>query len=293
MIYLFATVSLNVLLAILFKLFHRYKIDTFQAIVVNYIVCVVTGSSFLGHFPIQANSLQQAWTPWAILMGMCFISLFYLIGFCTEKEGITTTTIANKLSLVIPVAFSLFLYKESVSAMKIAGILIAFPAVYFSTKQSEDNKKAKHLLLPAILFLGSGLLDTLLKYVEQGYLKSSDEQASYTIHSFATAALVGIVIVGSLYANKKLKFAWRNLLAGIALGIPNYFSIYFLIRMLNSGFMQSSAIIPVNNLSVVLLSTMVAVYGFSEKMTRYKLIGISLSILAILLIAFSENYGSI
>ena len=293
MIYLFATVSLNVLLAILFKLFHRYKIDTFQAIVVNYIVCVVTGSSFLGHFPIQANSLQQAWTPWAILMGMCFISLFYLIGFCTEKEGITTTTIANKLSLVIPVAFSLFLYKESASAMKIAGILIAFPAVYFSTKQSEDNKKAKHLLLPAILFLGSGLLDTLLKYVEQGYLKSSDEQASYTIHSFATAALVGIVIVGSLYANKKLKFAWRNLLAGIALGIPNYFSIYFLIRMLNSGFMQSSAIIPVNNLSVVLLSTMVAVYGFSEKMTRYKLIGISLSILAILLIAFSENYGSI
>ncbi len=293
MIYLFATVSLNVLLAILFKLFHRYKIDTFQAIVVNYIVCVVTGSSFLGHFPIQANSLQQAWTPWAILMGMCFISLFYLIGFCTEKEGITTTTIANKLSLVIPVAFSLFLYKESASAMKIAGILIAFPAVYFSTKQNEDNKKAKHLLLPAILFLGSGLLDTLLKYVEQGYLKSSDEQASYTIHSFATAALVGIVIVGSLYANKKLKFAWRNLFAGIALGIPNYFSIYFLIRMLNSGFMQSSAIIPVNNLSVVLLSTMVAVYGFSEKMTRYKLIGISLSILAILLIAFSENYGSI
>jgi drug/metabolite transporter (DMT)-like permease len=289
MIYLFATILLNVGLAVLFKLFPRFSIDTLQAIVVNYIVCVITGCFFLGNFPIQTNSIQQEWAPWAILMGVCFFSLFFLIGFCTKKEGITTTTIANKLSLVISVAFSIVLYGEQISMMKIAGVLIAFPAVYFSTRQKEGEKKTNHLLLPAILFLGSGLLDTLVKYVEQGYLKSSELQASYTIHSFSAAAIVGVLTVGSLYARKKIKFSWKNVLAGMCLGVPNYFSIYFLIRLLNSRCMQSSAIIPVNNISILLLSTLIAIYFFKEKMTQQKVFGILLSFFAILLIYFSEK----
>jgi uncharacterized membrane protein len=55
--------------------------------------------------------------------------------------------------------------------------------------------------------------------------------------------------------------------------------------------MQSSTIIPVNNISVLFVSTVIALYFFKEKMTLQKLLGVILSIIAILLITFSEYHG--
>ncbi|RYZ50487.1 MAG: EamA/RhaT family transporter [Sphingobacteriales bacterium] len=291
MLYLIATILLNILLFVFFKLFPKYKIDTLQAIVFNYITCVITGSLFIGSFPVNRNSLSEPWAPWALLMGVCFISLFNLIGYCTKKEGITATTIANKLSLVIPVLFSVFLYDEDLRAGKIVGILLAVPAVYLSTRRPEEAGKAKHLWLPALLFAGSGLLDTLVKYVEQTFLEDPASQAVFTIHCFAVAATIGSLIVAGLLISGKRNWSWRNVLAGVLLGIPNYFSIYCLIRLLHSDFMQSSAAIPVNNIGIVLLSTVVAVLFFKEGMSRQKLAGIGLSLIAILLIALSDIYG--
>jgi len=141
MTYLLMTVLLNVLISALFKIFPKYNIDSFQAIVVNYFVCVITGSLFVGYFPINAASLREPWLPFAVGMGLAFISLFNLISYCTKIDGITTTTIANKLSLVIPVIFSLLLYKEHVSILKVAGIVTAFPAVYFTTRVKEKNRR--------------------------------------------------------------------------------------------------------------------------------------------------------
>src|ERR1043165_296178 len=112
MLYLLLTIVLNAYLIVAFKVFERYKVDSLQAIVANYLVCVATGSIFIGRFPISAQSLAQPWIYWAMLMGAAFISIFNLIALCTRKDGITTTTIASKLSMVIPVAFALWLYGD-------------------------------------------------------------------------------------------------------------------------------------------------------------------------------------
>lgn len=292
MIFLVATVLLNTLLSVLFKLFPRFGVNTLQAIVVNYWVCVITGSVFLGHFPVNAVSVQQNWFPWAVVMGVSFISVFNLIGYCTRVAGITTATIANKLSLVIPVFLSILLYHESTGIWKIAGIILAIPAVYLTAHEKE--KAGGSLLWPALLFVGSGLLDALVKYVEQGYLATPDVQAAYTIHVFAVAAVAGTMLLLVQLARKKMVFAWKNLLAGICLGIPNYFSIYFLIRLFNSHFLQSSAALPVNNICIVIASALAAILFFKEKATPMRIAGLVLSVIAIMLIIFADLYaGSI
>lgn len=291
MIYLIATVLLNTILFALFKLFSHMRIDSLQAIVVNYFTCVITGSIFLGEFPIGKSSVHQPWLSWSILMGTMFISLFNLIAWRTKEDGMTTTTIANKLSLVIPVLFSVLLYDERLGTIKLAGIVLAFPAVYFTTSIIHENKKTHHLLFPAILFIGSGLLDTLVKYVQQYYLPDARIQAAYTIHLFATAAVLGTIVILIQKWRKKIDLHWRNIIAGIALGIPNFFSIFFLIQLLQSDFLQSSAAIPVNNIGIVLLSALVAILFFKEKATGQKILGLVLSVVSILLIALSDIYG--
>lgn len=289
MIFLIATVLLNTLLAILFKLFPRFNVNTLQAIVVNYWVCVITGSVFLGHFSVSSESLQQPWFPWALLMGVGFISIFNLIGYCTRVAGITTTTIANKLSLVIPVLVSVLLYHESTGLWKIAGIILAIPAVYFTAHEKE--KSSGSLFWPGLLFVGSGLLDALVKYVEQGYLPQPVVQTVYTIHVFAVAAVSGTVLLTVQLLRRKTVFAWRNILAGICLGVPNYFSIYFLIRLFNSHFLQSSAALPVNNICIVICSSVAAILLFREKATPMRLLGLLLSVIAIMLIIFADLYA--
>lgn len=291
MIYLLLTVLLNALLAVIFKLFPRYKIDTLQAIVFNYWVCVITGSLFLGEFPIGVQSLTQAWFPFALLMGFGFIMVFNLFGYCTKSEGITTATVANKLSLVIPVIFSVFLYSESLSLVHILGILIAFPAVYLAASSAEvktdDGQKSFHFGWTALLFLGSGLLDTAMKYVQQKHLESPASQAIYTIHVFAVAGCIGSLILLYLLFTKRVILSFRNLLGGIALGIPNYFSIYFMIRMLNSNFLKSSALIPLSNVGVLFASSLFALLLFKEKFSPKRWIGLVLSVVVITLLALA------
>ena len=290
MLYLVLAILLNTAIFSLFKLFPKYKVDNLQALVVNYITCVITGSILLGEFPVNAQSLAQPWLPWAALMGTMFISLFSLIAWRIGEDGLTTTTVANKLSLVVPVIFSVWLYDETMSAGEIAGVLIAFPAVYLTTRVKE-NVKPKSILFPALLFVGSGLLDTLVKYVEQTHLTNIRSQSEYLIHAFAMASTIGVLWILTQKVRNKIDLHWRNIIAGVILGVPNYFSIYFLIRLLNSDFLQSSAAIPVNNIGIVLLSALVAFLFFKEKISMQRAVGLVLSIVAILLIALSDLYG--
>ena len=290
MFYLVATILLNVVISAIFKMFPRYRVDALQAIVVNYVVCVITGSLFTAQFPYTAAHLSQPWLPWAILMGACFISIFNLIAFCTRVDGITTTTIANKLSLVIPVLFSVIALHESIGWMRIVGIVLALPAVYLTTrvKDKEHGIEGQNLLWPALLFLGSGALDTLVNYVQLSLPSDAATQGLFTIFCFSTAAIIGITLLTVLVVMGRVKLHPRNIIAGICVGVPNYFSIYFLIRTLNSHVMNSSAAIPVLNIGILVASSLVAIIVFREEVNKLRVAGLLLSVVAILLIAYGE-----
>ena len=262
MLYLLITILLNVIISAIFKVFPKYRIDALQAIVANYCVCVITGCIFIGYVPFTAGNVHAPWFPWALLMGCSFISVFNLIAYSTKIDGITTTTIANKLSLVIPVILSIFLYHELAGIYKIIGILLALPAVYLTTRVKDNDNKVQNLFWPIVLFILSGLLDALVKYVQFHFLATAGLQAVYTIYCFAVAGSVGI---------------------------PNYFSIYYLIRMLNSPFLQSSAAIPAVNIGILVASSLMAIIFFKEKLNLLRFTGLILSIIAILLITFGDR----
>jgi drug/metabolite transporter (DMT)-like permease len=288
MLFLFFTVLLNALISAFLKWMDTYKLDALQVIVCNYWVCVLSGSLFIGQSPFHLEDIGQPWFPWAILMGAAFIALFNLMAFITRVDGITSTTIANKLSLVIPVAFSVLLYKETLGLFKIMGIILAFPAVYLTVHVGSAKQVLKNLWAPLILFAGSGLLDTLVNYTQYRFLPDGHSQGFFLVHAFAAAGIIGLAVM--LYRSVFGGIAWqrRSIVWGLLLGVPNYFSIYFLMRFLHSGFMQSAVAIPVNNLSIVVFTTLMALLLFKEQMTRLRFMGLILSVLAILLIALGH-----
>lgn len=291
MLYLIGSVVLTSWLTLSFKIVERYRIPILQAIVINYFVCVITGSIVNGAFPITATVFSEDWAPWALLMGLSFISLFNIIGFTAQRMGVAVASVANKLSLVVPFLFSIFLYGEKVTILKVAGIVLALTAVVF-TSYPKGNKEPsgqmfekKLLWLPVILFLGSGLLDTMIKYVEATHLNPANQNA-YLISAFLVAGIVGLWVMLWAIFTGKMEWDYRSLAAGIMIGVPNYFSIWCLVRVLKQYSNNSTAIIPVNNMGIVLFSTIMAMLFFKEQLSRINWLGIVLAVLSIAMIAF-------
>ena len=295
MIYLIGSIVFTSWLTLAFKVVERLRINTFQAIVFNYIACVLTGSLVQGRFVHYAKVTAEPWFGWACLMGAVFIGLYNIIGYTTQKVGVAVASVANKLSLVIPFVFSVVLYDEKITVLKIAGIAIALAAVVLTCYPKRGQKDALKggkghnptllYLLPVVLFIGSGLLDTMIKYVEQGYLSPAN-QDTYLITAFSTAAVIGIIVLTIKLIAGRTKFSWKGVMAGIMIGVPNYFSIWCLLQVLKQHADNSSAIIPINNMGIVLLSAVAAWLMFKERLSTINWIGILLAIGAIALIAY-------
>ncbi len=292
MIYLIASIILSSYLTLAFKMLQRLNINVFQTIVFNYIACVITGSIVNGAFPINNENIHTPWFKWAVIMGFMFISIFNVVGLTTQKLGVAVASVANKLSLVIPFIFSLYLYNESATISKYLGIAVAIAAVvltcYPSGKSSNQAHNKKLLfLLPIVLFISSGLLDTLIVYVQNHFfIEAGSNFNNFLISAFSVAGTVGICILLYQYFIKKQPFNIKPVIAGICIGIPNYFSIMFMGKMIAAYQGKSSTIIPVNNMGIVLFSAIVAWLLFKEKLTAINWAGIILSIAAIALIAF-------
>ena len=294
MIFLLLSILLNAYLGISFTVFKKYEVDLFQAIVFNYAFCVITGSLFMGRFPIDSTSLHQPFLPWAFVMGSLFISVFNLIAFSSLLVGVTITQTANKLSLVIPVLFAVFFLGASLSWVKLTGIGVAMLAVIMVSKKSnQGNEKAIPLWeysLPIVLFISSGIIDTLTNYVQHTFLLNDVALSNtYLIEGFCAAFLIGIIILLFLYFLRKKTFRFRHVVAGLLLGVPNYFSIYCLVRALQDHTLGSTAIIPINNIGVLFLVSLCGIFFFKERISRINAVGLAFTILAIVLIYFGDK----
>lgn len=288
--FLIASIILTAWLTIAFKIVGRLGINNLQAIVFNYTVCVITGTFVNGSFPVNSSLVKEPWLPWALVMGCGFISLFNLAAYTVQKIGVAAATVAYKLSMVIPFVFSIYLYNEDATILKIAGVVVALLAVWLTTRPAEKGKNEHKVswmvwAMPLLLFVGSGLLDAMIKYVEQAFINPGNQDA-YLITAFCVAATVGWLILLYLFSTGKQKFSAKALVAGICIGVPNYFSIWCLLGALKGYSGNSSAIIPINNMGIVLFTALVAWLIFKEKLSAANWLGIALSLGAIALIAY-------
>jgi len=291
LIYLLLSVLASSLIFVIFKLFQRFEVNTLQAIVINYFIACLVG--FFGFIKETDISLipTKLWFPGTLILGALFIIVFNLAAITTQRSGLSVVAVATKMSVAIPVIFGIVLYNESTGILKVTGIILALIAVYLSSIKTRDGIaiKTKNLIFPLLVFLGSGIIDTMIKYLETTYVAKNDV-ALFSTTIFAIAGTIGISILIVQGALGKLRITGKNILGGIILGIPNYFSIYFLVLALRSEGFESSTVFTINNVAIVLVSTLLGIVLFKEHLLRKNWIGIILAIISILLVANSLNF---
>ena len=193
------------------------------------------------------------------------------------------------MSFIIPVIVSIILYKkESFSLSILIGIVLALIGIYFSSTNNSSFKfNNKYIWLIAIIFFGQGLVDIILN--DSKFHINENETMLFFLMLFISASITGLIILSFQYKFRKVSIKLKNLIWGIIFGIPNFYSIlYFLKALQSSEFInKSSLILPLNSVGVVVSTTLVGVIIYKEILTRRNVVGILISILSILVIYYN------
>lgn len=289
MIELIISILSSSVLFFLFRLFPKYKIDTAQAIVVNYFTAFICGSIVNKALPSLQELHDSGLIPYIILCGFLFISLFIGMGYSSVKNGMGTTSVAVKMSMALTMLFFIIAYHEPVTVFKIAGFILAFAGIFLITYERESNNApGQGIALLLFLFVGSAGLDIVLNYVKK-FLLGSYPDSLFTAVGFLSAGIIGTIWMTTEYARKKRTFSFRNIVAGIILGIPNYFSIYLLVRSYKTTGWEDTTTLSVMGISIVSLAALFGILIFRESAKWTKLLGLVSAIGAIVLLTAFSN----
>ncbi len=287
MIYLLLSILSSTGIFVLFKLFNKYNINTLQAIVVNYVVAATVGFMSYDNTVNYIVISDSRWFKGAILLGVLFIAIFNVMALTAQRNGISIASVASKMSVIIPIIFGIYVYNESAGLLKIAGIILALVAVYMASVKTKQNVPLKKsLLLPLILFTGSGIIETSLKYIETNYVES-DGIPIFSATIFGSAGIIGLLVIVVKVIGKSLIPDLKSVPAGLILGVINYCSIYFLLKALQYHGAESSTIFTINNVTIVMLSAVIGFVLFKERLSFKNILGIGLAIVSIILVTIS------
>ncbi|MFL5728702.1 MAG: hypothetical protein ACJ75J_04370 [Cytophagaceae bacterium] len=292
MLNLFLTTLFTVFLFIFFRITPRFRMNHFHVIVCNYFVCLTLAILSNDIQVIRNLNYSDSWITLSLLTGCLFPLSFYLMALTIEKVSISVAGVANKMSMILPVSFNfmiLHIGARDLKALNIIGICLALPAILLaSLKPSDDlladSKKQTSFILPFMVFLIGGFIDTLINYISFQYLSSRSDQLLFPVFTFTAAALTGSIIVGTRIALKHERLEFQSILGGMVLGVPNFLSIYFMLKTLDDFGNDGAVVFPILNIAVIILTSLSGLLFFREKLSGLNITGILLALLSIVLV---------
>jgi glucose uptake protein GlcU len=194
------------------------------------------------------------------------------------------------MSLLISTGYAVIAFHEPFGIIKILGLALAVVAIFLITRSDRTiesaRKNRKYLWLPFGTLVFSGIIESVLYHVHAETLTIHGDIV-FTTYAFSIGACIGTVVVVIRAWRGIHKLTVRDLLGGVVLGIPNFFTIYLILALLHSGF-PGSVLYPVLNTLVLTLTAVTGMYFFREKLTKVNIIGICVAVVAILLFSFAK-----
>ena len=283
MIYLVLAIAFSTGVFVTMRIFKRFEMDNHQALMWNYIFATFTGFIICGRYDTVPQLVHEPWFGLSLLTGFWFIFTYLLMTASTQSSGITITSLSSKLSVVLPTLAGVLIFHEHLSLKVSIGIVLALVALVLvvggNGKQTDKMKMAK-LLLPLLIFFGTGIGDILMKLNEQR--NTADNMGFMIAFIYAIAMLFSIILVAYDLIRGKSKWQMKSLFGGIALGVINFFSTYCVFHAMR--YFDNVVLFPIYNIGVVCLTALVGWLLFKEKLTWKNYLGLAIAIIAVVLI---------
>ena len=260
MIFLLLAILSSSMISILMRVSSHRVSANFSMLAVNYLICTLLGAAYAGFRPVMPEQAGFSMTVWlGVISGILYLAGFVLVQYNTRKNGIVLTSFFTKLGLLVPVAMSMLIFKEAPTLNQVVGFCIALVAIaLINFKKDDENKTFGFGLILMLLMCGG--CDAMSKIFER--FGSTEYADSYLFYTFVAA----LVLCTALVLYKKEKPGVRELLFGLLIGIPNFFSAKFLLGALTK--LPAVVVYPSFSVATMLIATLAGVVAFRERLSK-------------------------
>ena len=252
---------------------------------VNYFLCMILAIIYTG-----VGNLMQTGEGLGTAMGLGSINGFFYIASLilfqnsVKKNGVVLSSIFMKLGIMMPLIISILLFGEMPTVVQVIGFVIAVTAiVIINMKEKEENvtnhktNRTSPVKLGLILVLvGCGMADGMSKIYQE--LGTREFEELFLVCTFVIAFILSVLFV----KYKKQKYTSNEILYGILLGVPNYYSARFLLKAL--GEIPAVVAYPTFSIGTIAVITLTGVVAFKEKLTIRQMFAVGLIAVAVVLL---------
>lgn len=239
----------------------------------NYLVCCLLGIAY-GGADIAVFSLPGfSATVWlGLISGILYLASLLCFQRNTKKHGVVLSSVFMKLGLLVPFILSVTLFRETPTAVQIAGFFIALFAIVLINWEKGSKGFGVGLILMLLL---NGGADVMAKFFNM-YGVGAEE--TYLLITFGTA----FVLCTALAIFKKERPGLKELLYGGLIGVPNFFSSKFFLGALEE--IPAVVAYPSFNVAAMLIVTLTGVLVFRERLRKLQWFALTAIIAALALL---------
>lgn len=276
MLYLILAIFSSAAITVIMRLSARWVKDGgYTMLAMNYLTCMVVAGCYTGWdklFPAHPALWQSV--GMGAFNGVLYLSAFALLQRSTQKNGVVLSALFMKLGLLVPMAVSVLVFRETPGTMQILGFVLAVGAIVWMNRGGDESGRFGWGLL--LLLLTGGAADAMSKVFEQ--LGSSELSSQFLYYTFQSA----LIFCAGMVVWKKERFTWGAAVFGVVLGLPNYFSTRFLLLALS----EVPAVIayPTYSVATILVVTLAGVLLFRERLEKRRWYALAAILLAIALL---------
>ena len=274
MIYLMLAIASSALVSIIIRLGEDHVTNQMGMLLSNYVVCsicaivcsnsdVVTAVQASGFFDIGLG----------VVCGFLYLAGLLLMQYNTKHNGVVLSSTFMKLGVLIPTLMAIVFFREIPKGTQVIGIVLALLAIVMIHFEKDALKEGNKKLWLLVLLLCGGITDSTANIFEK--FGSPAAKDVYLFMIFFVAGVLAFVLV----LKSKKKVSPKDVIFGVILGVPNYFSSRFLLLSLSS--MSAVVVYPTYSVATMIVITMVGVLAFKEKLDRKKAIALGMIVLAL------------
>lgn len=242
---------------------------------VNYLACFAISFLFLQK---RASGTGMGFAAGLGLAGgILYFGAFLLLQRNVRENGIALSSLFMKLGVIVPTILGVLLFREQITWNRAAGILLT-AAVIVVLCDKPDARSFRQSGLPwlLLLMLSCGMADGLSKVFNAWGDPALEGHFLCFIFAFALILSTGLC----LYLRQRP--VAREVLFGLLLGLPNYFSSRFLLLALYD--IPASIAFPAFSCGTILLASVCGRMLFGERISRRQYVALALALSALVLL---------
>ena len=277
MIYLVFGILCSSMLSIFMRISEKYIKGNIAMLLANYITCTVVAFFSIGPSNLVTTHDGIGRTLIVgLIAGALYLSGFTMLQFNIRKNGVVLSATFMKLGLLVSTAVSIFIFHEQPQVMQVIGFVAAIAAILLINLEKDAAAKVDFKLGLIILLICAGMGDTMSKVFDS--LCPQALSNHYLITTFATAGTLCFFV---MLLNKQ-KIGLYEMIFGMLIGIPNFYSSFFVLKALES--LPGMVVFPTFSVGCILVVTLVGLFFFKEKLSKKQLGALAMIMVALALL---------